>query len=119
MTRGDRLVIVSVALIAALSWPATLLATTGGAGSVTVTGPRGTTVLSLRQDRTVDVEGVRGIVRLRVQSGSVRVVESSCPNQICVHQGAISRPGAALVCVPNGVTVRVGGGGHDLDTVIR
>jgi hypothetical protein len=119
VTRGDRLVVAGVALIAALAWPVSYLSAAGGADSATVAGPQGRTVLSLRQDRTIDIAGVRGVVRLRVQDGSIRVVESACPNQICVHQGAISRPGAALVCVPNGVTVRIGGGGDGLDTVVR
>ena len=119
MIRGDRVVIAVVALLAALAWPVSFLAAAGGVDSVVVTGPRGTTRLALDADASADVEGLDGTVRVLVEDGSVRVSDSSCPDQLCVGQGTFSRPGAAIVCAPNGVTVRVGGGDRGLDAVVR
>ena len=40
-----------------------------------------------------------------VENGAVRVSESDCPNQDCVHSGAISRAGQSIVCLPARVAV--------------
>lgn len=119
MTRGDRIVVVVVALLAVLAWPATMLAAAGRSDVAIVTGPSGTTQVSLGSDRVLEVEGLRGIVRIEVSGESVRVAESACPDHLCVAQGRVSAPGAAIVCVPNGVSVRLGGGAHALDSVVR
>jgi hypothetical protein len=117
--RGDRLVVVMVALLAVLAWPATLLAAAGRADTVVVTGPSGTSRLALRPDRTVEVDGLHGPVSVEIRGGAVRVTASPCPDQLCVHQGAVSRLGSAVVCVPSGVSVRLGGGDDALDAVVR
>ncbi len=119
MTRGDRLVVAFVALLAVLAWPATFLAASGPADVVVITGPRGTTEVPLSSERTLDIDGIHGSVLVRVEGGRVRVVESSCPDRICVRQGAVADAGGAIVCAPNGVTVTVGGGGGGLDAVVR
>jgi hypothetical protein len=46
-------------------------------------------------------------MRLEVKGGRVRVLESDCPQQICVHSGWIERPGQVVACVPNRVIVTV------------
>lgn len=38
---------------------------------------------------------------VRVEDGSARILASSCPDQTCVHRGAISRGGETAVCLPN------------------
>ena len=56
--------------------------------------------LTLRQTEIVD---------LVIENGAVSVMESDCPDGVCVNSGAISREGQAIVCVPAGVIVRIGG----------
>ncbi len=119
MTQGDRLMIVAVALLAVLAWPVTYLAASGRSDVVVVTGPHGRSEIPLEGPSTVDVEGAGGPVTVVIQDGEVRVAASTCPDKLCVRQGVISGPGEAIVCVPNGVTVRVGGGGDALDSVVR
>jgi hypothetical protein len=119
VTRGDRFVVAGVLALAALAWPATYLAAAGRSDVATVTGPAGTSRIALRPDRTVEIEGVRGPVTLKVCAGAVCVLDAPCPDRLCVHQGSVSVSGAALVCVPNGISVRVGGGSDALDAVIR
>lgn len=119
MTRADRIVIAVVAALALASWPAALLA--NGALSplrtVTITGPAGVSRLPLDRDAHVEVRGLTGTVTVRVAHGTVAVAESSCPDRSCVRQGAVSS--GAIVCVPNGVTVRVGGDADALDACVR
>ena len=57
---------------------------------------------------------------IQAEPGRIRVLESGCPSQDCVHTGHISRSGQSIVCLPARVTVRlVGGSGEaDVDAVI-
>jgi hypothetical protein len=119
VTNGDRLVVAVVVAVAALAWPASYLAAAGRADVVVVTSPAGTSELPLRPDRIVRVEGAGGPLTVEIRDGAIRVVAAPCPDKLCVHQGTVSRPGAAVVCVPGGVSLRVGGGSGALDAVVR
>lgn len=50
-----------------------------------------------------------------VEHGRIRVSESSCPDQICVHQGSISDGTVPIVCLPNHLIIEIIGGGDALD----
>ena len=52
-----------------------------------------------------------------VENGVVRVSESDCPNQDCVHSGAISRAGQSIVCLPARVAVTLEGAASDYDLI--
>ena len=119
MTNGDRLVVAVVVAVAALAWPASYLAAAGRADVVVVTSPAGMSEVPLRPDRTLSVEGAEGAVTVEIRDGAVRVASAPCPDKLCMHQGAVSRPGSAVVCVPGGVSLRVGGGSGALDAVVR
>jgi hypothetical protein len=43
-------------------------------------------------------------VKIELKNQTAKIVESDCPNQICVESGAISSNGQ-IVCVPNKVVV--------------
>lgn len=119
MTRGDRIVIAIVVAAAIAAWPVTIALASGRADVAIVRGPEGRSELRLDEPRTVEVAGALGPVLVRVEGGAVRVVAADCPDGLCKLQGAAGSPGRALVCVPNGVTVRIGGDGDALDTVVR
>ena len=51
------------------------------------------------------------------ENGAVRVSESDCPNQDCVHSGAISRAGQSIVCLPARVAVTLEGAASDYDLI--
>ena len=53
-----------------------------------------------------------------VSDGQVRITASDCPGMDCVHSGAISAAGRSLVCLPNGVEVRIVGLSGDVDFVV-
>ena len=55
---------------------------------------------------------------IRVEEGKVRITASDCPGRDCVHSGAISAVGRSLVCLPNGVEVRIVGQSGDVDFVV-
>lgn len=121
MTHADRVLIIVIAVLALLSGPATMAASGfASASSVYVEGPVGETVIPVGRDCTLEVAGLRGRVVVEVVDGAVSVTDADCPDHLCVRSGPVSRPGSAIVCVPNAVTVRMGGARSDgLDAVAR
>lgn len=65
--------------------------------------------LPLDRDVRKTVQGRRGPVVVEVAGGAVAVVESGCPQRICVAMGAKRRAGEIVACVPNALLVRVEG----------
>jgi len=58
--------------------------------------------------------GPVGRTTVVIDGRRVRVAQSDCRNQICVHAGVKTRTGSVIVCVPNRVVVQlIGRGGLD------
>ena len=47
---------------------------------------------------------------LVIRGGKAQVVEASCPDKICVGQGAVQYAGESIVCLPHRLVVTVQGG---------
>lgn len=62
--------------------------------------------LLLEEDRIVDLQGPMGITRVEIKNRMVRVVESPCPNKLCIRQGWTSH--GTIICLPNRVVVTIG-----------
>lgn len=74
--------------------------------------------LSLTQDQEVIVTGPAGETVIQVQSGRVRVLRSPGAQEICMRQGWIHKPGQALICLPNHVTIEIPGN-SGIDAISR
>ncbi len=70
-------------------------------------------------ERTLSVQGFQGESLIEVKEGRVRMVDSACPDKLCVRTGWISRPGESAVCLPNRVVIEVLGGEGGPDVVNR
>jgi hypothetical protein len=72
-------------------------------------------VLPLDRDKTLTIEGFQGESRIEINGGRVRMVDSACPDKLCVREGWISRDGQSIICLPNRVVIEVksGAGGPD------
>ena len=77
--------------------------------SCTVTFGQESVTCSLADDRVIPVLSNGYALTVVIENGAVSVTESDCPDGVCVNSGAISREGQAIVCVPAGVIVRIGG----------
>lgn len=73
--------------------------------------------VSLQTDITFEVTGKYTNV-ITVEDGTVAITAADCPGEDCVHSGAIRTPGRSLVCLPNGVEVRIVGQSGDVDFVV-
>ena len=54
---------------------------------------------------------------IQVEGKTVRFSVSSCPDQVCVRTGTLTRAGQTAVCLPNRVIVRLSGGETEVDAV--
>ena len=73
--------------------------------------------LDLGEDQSVVIDGkYRNTVT--ISGGTVAITASDCPGEDCVHSGAIQASGRSIVCLPNGVEVRVVGASADVDFVV-
>ena len=78
------------------------------AGEVTETLPLG-------EDTRRLIQGEGGTNLLVIENGKARILEADCPDGICVHHAAISRPGQSILCLPHRVAVTVTGDGAGVD----
>lgn len=79
----------------------------GAAPRVFIETPGAQFVYSLDSQDTYSFRGLLGDTKVEIADGAARVVSSPCPNKTCVQQGAISRPGQWIACLPNGVIVYI------------
>lgn len=55
---------------------------------------------------TIDGEVTNTLV---IQDHKADMTDADCPDQLCVHQKAVSAPGETIVCLPNKVVVEIVG----------
>jgi hypothetical protein len=62
------------------------------------------------------IPGFAGDSYLEISDGRVRMIDSACPDKLCVKTGWISSPGESIVCLPNRVVIEIrsGEGGPDV-----
>ena len=58
------------------------------------------------------------IVQQDTEALGVRVTQSDCPTQDCVHTGQISRAGQSIVCLPARIVITLVGTNADYDVIV-
>ena len=130
--RWDMLLAAAVLLLAVVSALWFYLPKTGGGDQLTLV----ITVGGQEQSRTPVTQLPDGPIRIEGRGGytltlspsysdlpfspewSVRVSDSDCPGQDCVHTWAISRAGQSIVCLPAQVVISLVGAASDVDAVL-
>ncbi len=79
------------------------------AGDVVIEASGSQWIYPLDVDRREAVPGPLGKTIVVIGGGKAWVEDSPCPDKLCVHMPAISRPGQWIACLPNRVFVRVRG----------
>ncbi len=60
----------------------------------------------LKENREVQIDGKLGKAKLIIKDGTVQLIESPCPEQICVKTGKIKNSTGQIVCAPGHFMVR-------------
>lgn len=69
-----------------------------------------TMTLDLNQDDDIVIENGNGQTNhLIIEDGKAFLTEASCPDKLCVRQGAISETGQTIACAPNRVSITIVG----------
>lgn len=74
--------------------------------------------LPLAEDGQHQGDGALGSYQVVIESGMARMQQSTCPDQLCVHQGAIHQAGQSIVCLPNQVLIQISGAENDAPDAI-
>lgn len=59
----------------------------------------------LNEDKRITINDGTNI--LEIQNGKAKMTEADCPDQLCVHQKAISADRENIICLPNRVIAEV------------
>lgn len=63
----------------------------------------------LKPGRKLNYDTKFGHNVVEILEDGVRVYEADCPDQLCVHQGKISKAGEIIVCLPHRLLVSLSG----------
>lgn len=102
----DVILIVSILAVSALLFIVFFSSRSAGKSfEITVNGKLYGTY-QLDKDTVIDVDGH---CTVQVKDGAVSVTSSDCPGKDCVHHKPISRSGERIICLPNGIVIRITG----------
>lgn len=123
MKRGD-LILISVLLVAALVFlvPRWL----GGDDSennhnnpltakITVDGELFKTVELTKEEQIIEINTDHGKNVLKVYDYGIEMIESDCPDKVCLVFGFVDNTNESIVCLPNKVLVEVEGTSEGVD----
>lgn len=117
LTPGDLIVMGVIFAVSSVGlYLVTFRGHTGGTCVVEVEGKK-VYELPLSEERDLAVSGPLGETVIKVEDGSVWVVDSPCPLKLCVKTGRIARTNEMIVCLPNKVVVTIEGGRGEVDGV--
>ncbi len=67
--------------------------------------------------KIIEIKTEYGYNKVEIDNNKVRILEASCPDQLCVTSGWIEKNNQMIVCLPNRLVVKVVGGNTDIDGV--
>ena len=68
---------------------------------------------------TLSLTGENGVeVTITFTPQGAAVTASTCPDQVCVQTGLLTRAGESAICLPARVTLRLEGGGDSVDATV-
>lgn len=75
----------------------------------------------LREERTVTLNGFdTGYNRLVIRGGEAYLEDADCPDRLCVRQGAVSKAGESIICLPHRIVITIEDGKEaETDTIAQ
>lgn len=100
---ADFLIIVFVVVLAFAIWLYPVFSEQGNDAQIKQGAE--TKTVSLLEDKEIVIDGAI----VRIADKKISIIESDCPDKVCVNTGEISKKGESIVCVPNGIVITIGG----------
>ncbi len=106
MKKKDWILIIVVLCVAACAYLFHYLLRDTGKGEVIVeVNGKLTGTYSLNEDQEITIN--QGSNILEIKNGKANMIEADCPDQLCVHQRAVSANHENIICLPNRVVVEI------------
>ena len=99
------IIVIAVLVIISLIFSLTPILKGKEGNTLIVTANGVTNEYPLTKDMEITVNGVTVVI----EKGQAFVKDSKCDDKICVHQGKISRVNESVVCLPQGVVLKISG----------
>ena len=74
---------------------------------------------NMQQQKELSVQGPLGDTIVQVREGEARIIESPCPDKICVRAGWVKLAGQSAICVPNRIILRIVSEDNKVDSISR
>lgn len=114
LTKADKILVISIVLISIISLG---FIKNSGSGykqkyiSIQVNGEEYKKIIFDKSiiGKTFPIETEFGYNLIEVGDEEVKVIEASCPDELDVKQGSISKSGEIIVCLPNRLVIEIKG----------
>ena len=87
------------------------------ADALVIRTPEGSRSYSLSENREITLTSRGVTLTVKIENGAASVIDSSCPDGVCLAGGSIRYAGESILCAPAGVTLIVIGGDGNVDFV--
>ncbi len=116
---GDKILIVSIAVIAVLFMAWNTYGVSPGQQITAVIKQNGNLIKQINLNDLKNPEYINlnnGINQvILAEKGRIRFLESDCPNQTCVKTGWLTKSGDRAVCIPSKVVITIAGDNKQVD----
>ena len=103
MKKKEFLFIIGILLLALILWGGLKFFGSNDYGTVKIeTDGELYGIYSLSEDQVIII-GDTNICEIK--DGKIRMTEASCPDHLCIQQGAIDTRGGMIVCLPNKIVI--------------
>ena len=55
----------------------------------------------------IKIKSKEGYNIVKIHDKGVEIIEASCPDKVCIHQGFITEASESIVCLPNKVHIKI------------
>ncbi|RCX11167.1 hypothetical protein DFR58_12743 [Anaerobacterium chartisolvens] len=119
--KGDIILILSIALIAAAGYISLKIHNTGGSHRIAVIIQNDSVIKRIDLDKVKRNEKIKIPGKYNetafVEKGRIRFGHADCPDELCVKAGWLTHPGDMAVCIPNRAIIKIEGYANELDGV--
>ncbi len=122
MTRADKAIMIGMILISLISMFIVNIFFYGPAGTNVIVEVDGQLYAkynfnNITSPKSIEINTRYGYNKVEIDKNRARIVESTCPDQLCVQQGWIQKANEMIVCLPHRLVVKITGEDAGVDGV--
>lgn len=61
----------------------------------------------INDKQEIKIKSKEGYNIVKIHDKGVEIIEASCPDKVCIHQGFITKSSESIVCLPNKVHIKI------------